>query len=479
MPLLIGIDVGTSGVRGLAVHENGAVAASASSPLPASTAPQPGWAEQRAEDWWQGVREVLHELALHLPDGVPVAGMAVASTSGTLLPVSHDGAALSPAIMYNDNRAAEESAFLNDAGAELTDSLGYRFNSSFALSKILWLKRNQPRLYERAHVFAHAADYLVSRLTGVVGVTDTSNVLKTGYDLLNNRWPGFLETVGLDAGRMPRVVQCGTAIGTLTETAAAETGLPKGIRVFAGASDGTAGFLASGAVEDGEFNSTLGTTLVLKGVADGIVRDPLGRIYCHAHPSGKWLPGAASNVGGEWIQKRFNVNELDALDQMAVQLIPTSLIAYPLERTGERFPFIHPDAKGFLIGTPRMQADVFAACMEGVAFVERWAYEILADLGCPAGERIYGTGGGSRSDVWMQLRADILGKSFIRPRESEPAFGMAVLAASAALDEGDLAAATRRMVCSERVFEPETTLRERWSEKYGEFRAACRERGYE
>ena len=136
MPSVIGLDIGTSGVRALLVEEDGKTLASASAPLPASDAPRDGWAEQRAQDWWQAVIEVLHELTVHARNGegdsgLPIAGIAVDSTSGTIVPVDADGNALAPALMYNDSRAAEEAAVLNDAGADLLETMGYRFNSGF------------------------------------------------------------------------------------------------------------------------------------------------------------------------------------------------------------------------------------------------------------------------------------------------------------------------------------------------------------
>lgn len=478
MPIIIGLDIGTSGARAMAVREDGTVIHTATAPLPQPSTPEPGWSEQHPADWWSAASIVLKQVAASLPAGESVAGMAVDSTSGTIVPVDAKGTPLTPALLYNDGRAAAESSELNTLGAELCATMGYRFNASYALAKILWIRRHQPDIYEKTHKFLHAADVIVGQLTGDYTVTDTSNVLKTGYDLVHNRWPAFLGEAGIDEYKLPRVVRSGEVIGTIRGEIADGLGLPRGIRVVAGASDGTAGFLSSGAVLPGDYNTTLGTTLVVKGVSTRIVIDPLGRIYSHAHPAGHWLPGGASNVGGECLQRRFAGANLAALDARVKDFVPTSVIVYPLVRKGERFPFVNPNAEGFMKGTPNDEAESFAAHLEGVAFVERWIYELLSDLGGGVGDSIYCTGGGSKSPVWMQLRADIMGRTLVRPMESEAAYGMAILAAAGTVYDGDLAGATRHMVKLGIHVAPEERMKPLWDEKYTQFRNACLERGY-
>ena len=150
----------------------------------------------------------------------------------------------------------------------------------------------------------------MGRLRGFWGLSDYSNALKTGYDLIDECWPSWMNQldehgVGLVTLTLPHVVQApGTRTGLLKKAAAAETGLPEGLQVIAGATDGTAAFLASGARQPGDYNTTLGTTLVFKGISTRICRHPQGLIYCHKLPGGLWLPGAASNTGTEWIAQR-------------------------------------------------------------------------------------------------------------------------------------------------------------------------------
>jgi xylulokinase len=151
--------------------------------------------------------------------------------------------------MYNDSRAQIEAEEVQTAGSELASALGYRFNASFALAKIMWLRRHEPQLFETAHRFIHAADFIVGRLTGEYGLTNFSDALKSGYNLLQNDWPAFIEReLGVSLNRLPAVVQPGTPIAQTSPTCAASTGLPAHIPVLAGMTDGCTSQISTGAV---------------------------------------------------------------------------------------------------------------------------------------------------------------------------------------------------------------------------------------
>ncbi len=496
----LGLDIGTQGVRAVvcAVSDDAAprsaILARAARPFPPGTTVTdlpPGHAEQNPAGWWVAAVACLRQVAAQTPPDA-IRALSVTSTSGTLCLLDDAGDPLIPALMYNDARAGQEAAEVQAAGAELAGRLGYRFNASFALAKLAWLARHRPDVLARARYVAHAADYITGRLSGRYDVTDYSNALKTGYDLApaagdrpEGCWPDFIaDRLGLPVDKLPRVVAPGAVIGEVTPAAAETTGLRAGTRVVAGMTDGCAAQIASGAVNPGDWNSTLGTTLVLKGVTAQLIRDPQGRIYSHRHPDGYWLPGGASNVGGEILATRFPGADLAALDARAIDLSPTDLIAYPLARRGERFPFVDADAEGFLIpfgvGAGQDAADretLYAAYLEGVAYVERLAYDTLSSLGAAGGGAIRVAGGAAASDVWLQIRADVLGRELVRPAETGAAMGAAILAASRTRFDG-VAAAAREMVRIERVVTPRTGLTASYDERYRRFCAACVERGY-
>ncbi|MCC6444992.1 MAG: FGGY-family carbohydrate kinase [Armatimonadetes bacterium] len=471
--LVVGLDVGTGGARAVAVDERGSVRAEASVPFIGAEVEgvPPGRAEQRAEIWWDAACRALKQVAGTIGKE-PVRAIACDSTSGTFVPVGPDGHPLRPALMYNDNRAVAEADAVNRAAAGLNDRLGCRFPPVFTLPKLLWLKVNEPQFFERTHCFLHATDYLTYRLTGQF-VTETSSALKSGVDLIDGHWPAFIESLGIPASKLPRVLSPGDIVGPVSRAAAEETGLSPDTLVAAGLSDGTASFLASGAVREGDWNSALGTTLVVRGVSRRLVKDPEGRIYCHRHPEGFWLPGGASNIGGEAISRRFPGKDWQSLDLQAARLTPTRLVAYPLARTGERLPFVSASAEGFVEGQPESREALYAACLEGVAYAERWIYEVLSGLEAAAGDTVYATGGGAKSRVWLQIRADILQKRLVRPKTPEAALGAAIVAASKTLFSGPSEAAAQMVSAAETV-EPDRTGR--YEEGYLRFRQACRER---
>lgn len=482
--LVLGIDVGTQGARVVACDGSGRVEALAERSFRAdgpSNLPS-GWIEQDPNEWWRATMTALQQVIQtligkgHLVS--IIRGVSVTSTSGTVVAVDAAGVSLGLALMYNDRRAEAEAREVNEAGAALAEKLGYRFGSSFALPKLLWLRRHDPDRFRAARWFLSPTDFIVGKLTGRFGITDYTNALKTGYDLVEQRWPAFIEDrLGIPLERLPQVVAPGVRVGGVVAEVFQQTGLPEDTPVVAGMTDGCASQVSTGAIAPGQWNSTLGTTLVLKGVTPQIIRDPAGRVYCHRHPDGHWLPGGASNTGGECIARRFDPKNLDALGARAKRLTPTNLIAYPLVRVGERFPFANPKAEGFLLGEARDEAELYTAYLEGVGYVERLSYEVLGQLGAEIGGPIHAAGGATRSAVWLQIRANILQKSLVVPVESGGAMGAAIIAAGGTVHEG-IVAASRAMVRLNPPVEPQAKRWAAYEERYARFCAELRHRGY-
>lgn len=481
---VLGLDVGTQGARALIVGLDGRVQGEASRAFPAGqlAAAQPGHFEQDPLLWQQAslgaIAEAVAAFTAAGHKAEEIAALAVTSTSGTLCLVDAAGAPVGPAMMYSDTRAAAIAEEVQDAGRELAAKLGFRFNASFALSKLRWVQRHQPERLERARWFLSPADLLVGWLSGTWGLTDWTNALKWGYDVLDLRWPEFIaRDLGLPADKFPQVVAPGTVLGQVAPSVAAETGLAPQTKVVAGSTDGTASQLASGAVTPGDWNSTLGTTLVLKGVTEKLLRDPLGRIYSHRHPDGHWLPGAASSTGADCLAQRFAAARLEALNAAALGHSPTDLIIYPLARRGERFPFIAPEATGFALGQTDDEEVLFAAHLEGLAYVERLSFQVLAELGAEVSETIYVAGGGTQSAAGLQIRADVLQKCLRVPQVPLGAMGAAILAARGHVFPS-LGEAARQMVHFRQVVEPRPGHLAAYDERYGRFLEACRARGY-
>jgi D-ribulokinase len=253
--------------------------------------------------------------------------------------------------------------------------------------------------------------------------------------------------------------------------------------VVAGMTDGCAGQLAAGALRAGGWNSVLGTTLVLKGVTERRVTDPGGGAYSHRAPDGRWWLGGASGAGAGALAHAFPGADLAEMDAAAELDRPASCVSYPLVGRGERFPFVAPEAEGFTVGRPAGELDRYAALLQGVAYLERLCVDHLGMLGAPVREPVRVTGGAVRSAAWTQLRADVLDRRMEVPAVTDPAFGMAVLAAGSTagaegIEAGGIEVAAERMVHVARVFRPRPAVGARLAEGYHRLAAALRDRGW-
>ncbi|MBD2701089.1 FGGY-family carbohydrate kinase [Spirosoma sp. BT702] len=471
----IGIDIGTQGVRVVLVDEKGEMEASASEVFSLT---EQSRLEQSPQEWWDCCRRCLNVLIRDLPSNVikqSIRSIAVTSTSGTVIPLDERNEPLHNALMYSDPRSAAEGKICKTV-AETYHAEGYTgFNASSGLSKIVWFINQFPEQAARIHTWIHAADYITGKLSGNFGVTDYTNALKSGYDVVNECWPTYLfDQLPLQKSWMQDVVPSGKPIGTLLPRLVNEFSLPP-VTVVAGMTDGCASQVASGAVRPGDWNTTIGTTLVVKGVTYQPLNDPEGRLYSHRHPEGYWMPGGASNIGADWVSTDFG-DKLQILNEEAAQRIPTSYVAYPLRRPGERFPFISPNARGF---APDGLSEValFAANMEGVAHVERYAYELIEQLSGETVRAVYTAGGTSNSDTWLAIRSAVLNRPIYKCTHVTGAVGAAILAASQTY-YGSLSEAARAMTHIEKEIVPHADWIQSYDEGYVRFIQTLREKGF-
>ncbi|MEV6807981.1 FGGY family carbohydrate kinase [Streptomyces sp. NPDC051132] len=433
----LGLDLGTQSVRAVAVDGTGRLLGAASRPL---TGRRDGVRhEQDPEQWWSALATACRA-ALTGVDPRRVRDLAVDATSGTVLLADPAGVPLTPGLMYDDRRADAHTDRVNTLGAPVWDKLGYRaMQPSWALPKLLWLLHDRTRPGGAAPPadarLLHQADLITWRLAGHQVAADASHALKTGYDLVAERWPeAELDALGVPAGLLPDVVRPGTVLGTVCAAAAEATGIPAGTLITAGMTDGCAAQIGAGALTPGAWNSVLGTTLVFKGASPHLVRDPGGVVYCHRGPDGTWLPGGASGSGAGVLAARFPGARPADLDALTVRAAATgsTAVVYPLVGSGgERFPLRAPDAVPFTLGELSGEAEEFHACLLGVALLERLCFDYLDHLGAPVTGPLTFTGGGTRNPYWSQLRADVLGRPARLPEHAESAVGMAVLAATA------------------------------------------------
>ena len=472
----LGIDVGTQGVRVLLVDENGEVLGSSERKTALTDSFR---IEQDPDSWWQGVSACLDEILQPLDASVRnnIIAVSVTSTSGTVIPLDSRNRPLHPAIMYSDTRQGDEGKRCK-AEAQRHGVEGYTaFNSSSGLPKMVWFTEQFPDKAKDISTWVHAADYIIGKLSGNFRITDHTNVLKSGYDLTNDRWPEYITSaLPLRKEWLQDVVPPGTVIGSLTRELRSRWDLPE-VKVAAGMTDGCASQVASGGVKPGDWNTTIGTTLVVKGVTLKEIKDPKGRLYSHLHPQGYWMPGGASNTGADWISQDFGGENLHDLNDQAARITPSGFLVYPLKQEGERFPFISPEARGFADSRIRTREEWFTAGLEGVAYLEKLSYDMIRSLSGENMKAVYSSGGGTHSHTWMKIRASVLNLPVYQSSQASGALGAAILAASQTY-YGNLTEAATAMTHIEHCFEPDASLLAPYEEGYQSFVDELKNRGY-
>lgn len=472
----IGIDIGTQGARVVLMDAVGELVGSREEPFPLSASSRE---EQSPGEWWDVCSRLLRQLVEDVRGAIDVRqvrAVAVTSTSGTVIPLNSANEPLYPAIMYSDPRSAVAGARCKAAALRWHPGGYSGFNASSGLSKMVWFVEQFPEKAGLIFRWAHAADYITGRLCGRWGVTDYTNALKSGFDVRERIWPAYIyERLPVRLEWLPEVLPSGEPVGMLLPSLAEAVGLGTDVRVVTGMTDGCASQVASGAVNVGDWNTTIGTTMVVKGVTRMELIDAGDRLYSHRHPEGYWMPGGASNTGGDWVSRDFS-GDLGALNEQAAELMPTGHIAWPLLQEGERFPFIAPQARGFA-PSGLSEAELFTANMEGVAYVERYAYELIRRLSGEEVKAVFTAGGGSQSEPWLLIRSSVLNLPIYKMKHVSGAVGAAILAASRTYYH-TLTEAGRAMTVAEKKILPVGEMVGAYEEGYRQFLGILQDKGY-
>jgi xylulokinase len=404
---LIGLDVGTTGVKGVAIDADGRVVATASAEYPLST-PQPGWAEQDPEDWWRASQEVLAAL--------PEGPLGLSGQMHGLVTLDEAGRVLRPAILWNDQRTAAECAEIEERVglARLIELTGNRALTGFTAPKLLWLRNNEPETFGRiAHVLL-PKDYVRYRLTGerAIDAADASGTLL--FDVGGRAW----STEVCDALELP--LDWLPAARESTEVASA--------------GDQAAAALGVGVARPGRVSVVLGTSGVVFTALPSYAPDAEARVhvFCHALPETWHAMGVMLSAAGSaaWLRHALHA-DFRLLDEEAAAWEPGAegLLFAPY-LAGERTPYPDPDARGAFVGL-QLRHDrgaLWRAMLEGVAFGLRDSLELLRELGAePTAGRV--SGGGARSPLWLAIVASALGLPLeLTESEEGSAYGAALLA---------------------------------------------------
>ncbi|MBI1319135.1 MAG: xylulokinase [Candidatus Hydrogenedens sp.] len=451
MSIVIGLDVGTSGTKAVAIDEGGRLLASALVEYPLHC-PHPSWAEQNPADWEQAALEVLSRLAQSI-DARAVKAIGLTGQMHGSVFLDADNKVIRPALLWCDQRTAPQCEAINAKVGEqkLIELVSNPALTGFTAPKILWLRDNEPQHYERLRKVLLPKDYIRYVLTGefATDVADASGTLL--FDVKNRCWSQSMITLlGLDPAILPRAYEGPEVTGTLSAQAAARTQLPAGIPVVAGGGDQAAGGIGCGVVRAGVVSASLGTSGVVFAFSDTVQTDPEGRVhtFCHAVP-GKWhVMGVMLAAGGalRWFRDELCGEEMERaagsgrdpyeyITESAASIPPGSegLVFLPY-LTGERTPHKDPHAKGAFIGLSlkHTKAHMARAVLEGVSFGMRDGVEIMRGMGV-AVSQVRISGGGARSSLWKQIMADACGAPMVTINVDEgPAYGAAILSSVAA-----------------------------------------------
>lgn len=424
--LLLGIDIGTSSVKGLVCDVDGHVVAQALREH-ALHAPRPGWAEESPTDWWTNVIGVIRD-CLADPHVTPKRIAAVGATGmvPTVILLDENGTPLRPSIQQNDARATEEIEALNatlDPRA-IFEMTGAALSQQSVSPKLRWLQRHEPETWAQTHHIVGSYSYIAARLTGVV-TTEINWALESGlYDLTAGQWaPELLESAHVSNEQLPPVHRPTDVIGAVTQRAAEETGLIAGTPVVAGTADHVGAALAAGIREDGDLLVKYGSAGDILYSSKELVLDPRLYIDYHDMPGTYLLNGCMASSGSliKWFAQQFcseDVEDANAAGENIYTYLDAQAAALPAGSEGvvvlpyflgEKTPVLDPRARGVIFGLTLFHTryHVYRAVLEAVTFGFRHHIEVLEENDCQV-QRVVAGGNGARSRLWRQITADVL-----------------------------------------------------------------------
>ncbi len=481
---LLGIDVGTTGCKVALFSLNGEILASAYHEYDAQS-PQPGWAELDASAVWEDVRAAIRSVMAARP-GAEVAALSVSSLGEAVVPVSADRQVLGPSLLNFDSRGEE---FISGLAALLPDKSLYAINGNtlgnhYSLTKIKWIQTHQPELYARAYKFLHWGAF-VAFMLGADPCVDFSLANRALlFDIRQGDWSDeLLKIFGVEREKLPATVPSGTVIGTVSAHIASELGLPPGVRIVNGAHDQCANAVGCGVVDAGSAVYGMGTYHCITPVFDAH-SNPQAMIERGLNTEHHAIPGRyvcfIYNQGGalvKWYRDTFASAEHRQAEAEGRSVYPAlfdeitadpgSVLVLPhFTPTGP--PSFIADSSGVMVGLHlgMKRGEVLKGIIEGITFYLKEVVDSLPPTGIQI-ENYRAVGGGSRSDLWVQTCANILGQPFTRPVITEAgALGAAIMAGVGAGIFADYAQGVAAMVKLERTFEPDLRQHARYQARY-------------
>ena len=471
----IGVDLGTSALKLVMMKGNGELVKTVSKEYPLYF-PRSGWSEQNPTDWFLAVKEGLKELAACADE--KIAGISFGGQMHGLVILDKDDNVLRPAILWNDGRSTEETDYLNNViGKEklskLTANIAF---AGFTAPKILWVKNNEPDIFEKIAKIMLPKDYIIYMLSGNFSTdySDASGMLL--LDVKNKKWSKeMIDICSISEDMLPKLYESYEPVGDIKPELAKELGLNEGIKIVAGAGDNAAAAIGTATVGEGACNISLGTsgTVFISSKNFGV--DSFNALHSFAHADGNYhLMGcmlSAASCNKWWMEEILKTKDF-AKEQKNIDNLGENNVFFLPYLMGERSPHNDPDAAGTFIGM-RMDTkreDMTLAVFEGVTFALRDSLEVARSLGIKI-EKTMICGGGAKSPLWKRLVANILNVEVDVPMSEEgPGFGAAILAAVGCGEYESVEKAAKSIIKIKEKIKPEADLVVKYEEKYQKFK---------
>ncbi|MBP5529063.1 MAG: xylulokinase [Lachnospiraceae bacterium] len=479
----IGVDLGTSAVKLIMMEKDGTIVSSVSKEYPLYF-PNPGWSEQKPEDWKAAVLEGLKELVKDF-DATQVAGISFGGQMHGLVVLDENDNVIRPAILWNDGRTQKETDYLNNViGKDVlsAETANIAF-AGFTAPKILWMKANEPENFAKIKKIMLPKDYIAYILSGVFSTdySDASGMLL--LDVKNKKWSKKMcEICGVDESMLPKLYESYEVTGTVKPEIAKEIGFTDNVKVCAGAGDNAAAAVGTGVVGDGGCNISLGTsgTVFISSAKFGVDENNALHSFDHAdgnfHLMGCMLSAASCNKW--WMDEIIKTKDY-AAEQANITKLGENHVFFLPYLMGERSPHNNPDARGTFIGLTMdsTREDMTQAVLEGVAFGLRDSIEVARSLGIPLTKtRI--CGGGAKSPLWRKMITNIMNMEVERITSEEgPGLGGAMLAAVGCGEYASVEEAAKAIVKVLDVEKPDPELVAKYEKKYQQFKTiypACK-----
>ncbi|MCU0520396.1 MAG: FGGY family carbohydrate kinase [Anaerolineae bacterium] len=492
---LLGLDIGTTGCKAALFEQDGTLVASASREYDILIN-KPGWAEQDAEAVWRRAQDALREVLAATRGGAPVKAIGLSVQGEAIIPVDATGCSLRPAILGMDTRTGTQNDWLREhiGARHLFDRTGMPVHTINTLPKLLWLREHETALWEVADRFLLYEDFIIGKMTGEPVISRCLASRTQLYDLRDDAWSGeILEALALDASRLAPVRPSGFCVGPMGTGLAADLGFDGAPLVVTGGHDQACGALGVGLTQPGLAMVSTGTAEVVEvALSSPALNATLyaGNISVYAHTVAElYLAMTLNHSGGmllRWYRDTFGREEIEAAASYAHHVgdtgrgreaydfllaeassEPTSLLLLP-HFAGSGTPTFDTGSKGAILGLTfgTTKAEIAKAILEGLTFELRTNLDLLRAGGVEIDE-LRAIGGGARSDLWLQLKADVTGIPVVAPRVTDAAcWGAALLAGCGAGCFDSLVQAAAEGVHLERRFEPDGELVGRYAERY-------------